>query len=61
MVLQQRMYSENFVHVILWYVLCLFLSNAKHDKHIIRIKLKYDYRYSILLDKLRNRMIAFLF
>ena len=28
-------------------------KNVKHDKHTIRIMIKYDYKYAILLDKLR--------
>ena len=37
-----------------WYVLSLVVANVKHDKHTIRIMFKYDYKYAILLDKLRN-------
>ena len=31
-----------------------FVTNLKHEKHTIRIMFKYDYKYAILLDKLRN-------
>ena len=30
------------------------MTNVKHDKHTIRIMFKYDHKYAILLDKLRN-------
>ena len=54
------MYTENCViHTFLnchfrWYVLSLICTNVKHDKQTIRIKFKYDYKYVILLGKLRN-------
>ena len=32
----------------------LFVTNVKHDKHTIRMMFYYDYKYAILLDKLRN-------
>ena len=32
----------------------LFVTNVKHDKHTIRMMVYYDYKYAILLDKLRN-------
>ena len=32
----------------------LFVTNVKHGTHTIRIMFEYDYKYVILLDKLRN-------
>ena len=37
-----------------WYVFSLIVTNVKHDKHTKRIMFKYDYKYAILLDRLRN-------
>ena len=36
-----------------------FVTNVKDDKHTIRIMFKYDYKYAILLDKLRFGKISF--
>ena len=61
------MYTDNFVeHAFMnchfrWCVLSLIVINAKHDKHTIRIMFKYDYKYAILLDKLRNGKDFFFF
>ena len=30
------------------------MKNLKHDKHTIRMMFEYDYKYAVLLDKLRN-------
>ena len=43
------------------YVQFRYLSNIKHDRHNIRIMF-YDYKYAILLDKLKKMgTITFLF
>ena len=42
------------VYVIIWIVLFLLRTGYVLDKHTIRRELKYNYKYGILLDKLRN-------
>ena len=58
--MQQRMYTDYCViHAIMnchsgGMFSLLFVTNVKHDQHTIRIMFKYDNKYAILLDRLRN-------